>query len=172
MRYAGYRERGPLSFGSPDFKQLNTKRTAPTEDVSFSRAVPAYPLLQFWTLSVYYTLTDINVFEATGHLVDRNNTKCGFVTLDGFEETTVFESKEPFHIILLSELDRNPYSEDMDRQYNDRYPEKAGEWRYYNVLLLEWQGGIAERRGFDVIFQGAVEGSLPPRPLWTEIFLA
>ena len=83
-----------------------------------------------------------------------------------------FESKEPFHVILLSELDRNPYSEDRDGQSNDRYPEKAGEWRYYGVLLLEWQGGIAERRGFGVIFQDAVEGSLPPGPLWAEIFLA
>ena len=172
MKYVGYRERRLFSFGKPDFKHLNTKRTAPTEDVSFSRAVPAYPLLQFWTLSVYYALTNVDVFAATGHLVDRNNTKCGFVTLDGFEETTFFESKEPFHVILLSESDRNPYSEDIDRQSNDRYPEKAGEWRYYNVLLLEWQGGIAERRGVGVIFQGAIESSLPPGPLWTEIFLA
>jgi len=172
MEYVGYRDRRLFSDGRPAFKQLNTKRTAPTEDVSFSRAVPAYPLLQFWTLSVFYTLTDIDVFAATGYLVDRNNTKCGFVWLDGFEETTFFESKGSFHVILLSESDRNPHSVDLDRQSNDRYPEKADQWRYYYVLLLEWQGGIAERRGFGVIFQGAVEDSLSPGPLWTEIFLA
>ena len=44
-------------------------------------------------------------------------------------------------------------------------------YKYYNVLLLEWDRGIAERRGFGVISQNAVENSLAG-PIWKEIFLA
>lgn len=174
MEYLGYRDRRPFFDGRPAFEQLNIKRTAPTEDVSFSRTVPTYPILQFWTLSVFYKIKNIDVFAATSYLVDRNKNKCGFVWLDGFEETTFFESDGPFNFILLSESDKNPHSMDLDDEFesNGRYPRKVDQWRYYHILLLEWEGGIAERRGFGVIFQDAVAASLSPGPLWSEIFLA
>jgi hypothetical protein len=44
--------------------------------------------------------------------------------------------------------------------------------RDYNVILLEWNEGIAERRGFGIIDKEAVERSFAPGPLWKEIFLA
>jgi len=173
INYLGYRDRRLFSDTRQIGKNLNTRRTNPTEDVSFSQAIPAYPLLQFWTLSVFYTLTDIDVFEATGYFADRSNAICGFVWLDGFKETTFFEAKGPFEAILLSESYRFRFSEQLNRRLkNDHYPKKAGQWRYYNVLLLEWQGGIAERRGFGHICQEAVERSLAPGPTWKEIFLA
>jgi len=101
--YLGYRDRELFSDRRRISKQLTTRRTMPTQEVSFSRAVPAYLVLLFWTLSVFYTLADINVFEATGYFADLNNAKCGFAWLDGFEEMTFFESKGPFEVILLSE---------------------------------------------------------------------
>jgi hypothetical protein len=44
--------------------------------------------------------------------------------------------------------------------------------RDYNVMLLEWNGGIAERRGIGIMYKEAVERSFTPGPLWKEIFLA
>jgi hypothetical protein len=171
VTFPGYHDRSLFSDGRRISKQLNTRRTMPTEEVSFSR-VPAYPVLQFWTLSVFYTITNINVFTATGYLTDLNNDECGFAWLDGFEETIFFESKGPFEVILLSESLTHQCSEELDSHSNGRYPKVVGQWPYYNVLLLEWQGGIAERRGFGIIYQGAVENSLAPGPVWKEIFLA
>lgn len=170
--YRGYRDRGIFSDGQRISKQLNSRRTMPTEEVSFTRVVPTYPMLQFWTLSVFYTITDINVFQATGYLTDMNNARCGFVWLDGFEETIFFESKGPFEVILLSESFTHQCSTELDRHSNNRYSKVVGQWAYYYVLLLEWQGGIAERRGFGIIFQAAIQNSLKPGPVWKEIFLA
>ncbi|KAJ3523374.1 hypothetical protein NM208_g12478 [Fusarium decemcellulare] len=117
---------------------------------------------------------DIDVFKATGYLADSNNTKCGFVWLDGFEETTFFESPGVFEIILLSEAFSfpRPLYQERHIEWRDAYPLAKNQWTYYNVLLLEWQGGIAERRGFGMLHQGAVDFSLAPGPTWKEIFLA
>ncbi|KAG5819171.1 hypothetical protein H9Q74_000758 [Fusarium xylarioides] len=172
LNYAGYRQRRPFSYGRHVPRQLDTSQTMPTEHVSFARKLPSYPILQFWTISLFYRIFDIDVFRATGSLQDSNNKKCGFVFLDGFEETDFFESSGLFEIILLSEAHRDLYAKPEWVQWQDPYPLAAGQWKYYNIMILEWHGGIAERRGFGVLNQGAVEFSLAPGPSWKEIFLA
>lgn len=52
------------------------------------------------------------------------------------------------------------------------YSGQAGRWRYYNVMLLEWEDNIAERRGLGFIFQDAADNSIGPGPMWKEILLA
>jgi hypothetical protein len=172
MEYAGYRQRRPFSDGRHVPRQLDTRRTMPAEKVSFSREVPSYPMLQFWTISLFYRIFDIDVFRATGYLQDSNHKKCGFAWLDGFGETEFFESRGFFEIILLSETSEPISLANHWVQENDPYPLAVGQWKYYHIMILEWQGGIAERRGFGLLHQGAVEFSLPPGPSWKEIFLA
>ncbi|KAM6536145.1 hypothetical protein FALCPG4_005662 [Fusarium falciforme] len=168
----GYRNRRPFCDGRRISTQADTRRSMPTEGASFSRELPPYPVLQFWTLSVFYEISDIDVFQATGYLSDSKNTRCGFVWLDGFEETTFFESQDTFEAILLSEAYSHASCEKLENWSDENYPRAAGLWRYFNILLLEWRGGIAERCGFGLLFQGAVENSLAPGPVWKEIFLA
>lgn len=144
----------------------------PTEKVSFSREVPSYPILQFWTLSLFYRICDIDVFRATGYLEDSNSKKCGFVCLDGFEETEFFESRSSFEIILLSATSKSRFLKSSGIEWQDQYPPVVGQLKYYHIMILEWHCGIAERRGFGLIHQGAVEFSLAPGPSWKEIFLA
>jgi hypothetical protein len=147
--YHGYRERRhfeplvPLSFA--------TLRTAPTEDLSSSIPASPYPLLQFWTLTVFYRIAEINVFKATCRLVGEDGINCGNMSLDGSEETTLFDSVEPLEIILLSESE--------------------GRREYYNAMLLEWNEGVAERRGIGTILQSTINNSFSPGPLWKEILL-
>ncbi|KAM0549939.1 hypothetical protein ACHAPJ_009186 [Fusarium lateritium] len=172
MDYVGYRTRRAFGDGRCVPTELETMRTMPTQELSFSLDVPSYPILQFWTLSLFYRISDIDVFLATAYLRDSNQTKCGFVWLDGFEETTFFESQGPFELILLSEAYSTTGVQHENLHWLDPYPLAEGQWGYYNVLLLEWQGGIAERRGFGLLHQGAVEFSLPPGATWKEIFLA
>ncbi|RGP81170.1 hypothetical protein FLONG3_707 [Fusarium longipes] len=102
MEYTGYRTRRTFASGDHVPLLLDTRRTKPRKRVSFL-AVPPYPLLQFWTVSLFYNIRDVDVFEGTAHLTDSNQEKCGRVYLDGFEETTFFDSRDPFEIILLSE---------------------------------------------------------------------
>ncbi|KAF4442271.1 hypothetical protein FACUT_2088 [Fusarium acutatum] len=172
MKYAGYRQRRPFSDGRYVPRQLDTRQTMATDEMSFSGEVPSYPILQFWTLSLFYRIFDIDVFRANGYLQDSNNKKCGYVWLDGFEETEFFESGGSFEIILLSEAYGHSFVDQREVQWQNPYPLSSGQWNYYNIMILEWHGGIAERRGFGLLNQGAVEFSLAPGPSWKEIFLA
>lgn len=171
LRFAGYRERRPFSPERYDAARLDTSRTAPSETVSFSRDVPPYHILQFWTISTFYTISGIDVFDATGDLVDSNGEICGFVSLDGFEQTTYFESQTHFEAILLSEQQFVP-DKYLKNCSTASYPKVHGSWTCFNVLLLEWQGGLAERRGLGYLMQEAVDNSLAPGPAWKEILLA
>jgi hypothetical protein len=43
---------------------------------------------------------------------------------------------------------------------------------FYNVMVLEWSGPVAERRGIGLLRQDAVMRSVSPGPAWKEILLA
>lgn len=170
MAYVGYRERGPFPHGRYTPARLDTSHTTPSKTIYFSRDVPPYHILQFWTLSVFYTISDIDVFSGTGNLVDSNGARCGFVWFDGYEETTFFESRACFEVIPLSRSDFGV--EGLDRCSTTAYPTVKGVWESFHVLLLEWKGGLAERRGFGYLIVEAIANSLAPGPLWKEILLA
>ncbi|RSL91042.1 hypothetical protein CDV31_015563 [Fusarium ambrosium] len=171
MARVGYRESQPFSHGRYTPRHLDTSRTTPSKAISFSRDVPPYHILQFWTVSVFYTISDICVFDAMADLIDCNGTKCGSVWIDGFEETTYFESQSCFEFILLSES-----GPDSTHPFDDRIMAHPPVTKHSNkcflVLLLEWRGGLAERRGFGYIFQEAMQNSRAPGPVWKEILLA
>lgn len=170
MDYVGYRARQSFSDGRVVPEGLFTGQTMPTQQVSFSRTPPGYPVLQFWTLSMFCRISDVDVFMATACLTDSNHKKCGVVWLDGFEETTFFQIQSQFEIILISE---GSWGMGLPKfEIDSQAYQVADKWGYYHVMLLEWQGGIAERRGVGLLCQGAVNYSLDPGPVWKEIFLA
>ena len=146
--YVGYRER--RAFRSPPSLGVTVSRTTPTEALTFDVPRLTYPLLQFWTLAIFYSIGNINVFRAKGDVLAQGGIVCGNVLLDGFEETTFFDSGGLFEFILLSEWDLD----------------------LYNIMLLEWNGEVAERRGIGTIKQSAIIKSFPPGPVWKEILLA
>ncbi|KAH6699737.1 heterokaryon incompatibility protein-domain-containing protein [Leptodontidium sp. MPI-SDFR-AT-0119] len=150
MDFVEYRHR--LPFGKRDF--------------------PPYPILQFWTLAVYFTISDFAVLSASASVQDKFGTPCGHIDMDGFEETTFFETSSPLELILLSDGDYPRSHRMFGDMGNLNFPANSDELPCYNVLLLEWIGGIAERRGLGVIHQNAVERSFTPGPVWKEIFLA
>ena len=168
-----YQERRPFSFRRAVPEHVDPMRITPTQDVPFRCPVPEYSMLQFWTLAAFYTISDTDEFRGKGYLLDRNQTKCGIVWFDGYEESTFFEQPEPFEVILLSEASESKHFTELKGVYSENNIKKVDwEWRYYNILLLEWRDGIAERRGIGNILQRAVENSFAPGPVWKEIFLA
>lgn len=167
----GYRQQSP--FGSRHSLGFSTSRTAPSEH-HFQRPVPRYPILQFWTLAVYYTIADFEIFTAVAYILDNHQRRCGVLTMDSFEEDTFFKSGVQYEFILLSEGMEEFGGSVPLRLGNNDYPTPShpDAWKYYHVLVLEWKEGIAERRGFGIIFQTAVEKSSPPGPVWKEILMA
>jgi hypothetical protein len=101
----------------------------------------AYPLFQFWTVSITLTIASIDPFSGTAAVLDHDGRPCGETSLDGLEELPFFESENRrFEFVLLSRgwghhdglISRGPFSEE--------------EW--YNAIMIEWNWFIAERRGF------------------------
>jgi hypothetical protein len=101
LEYIGYRSR-------PKFPNRNslgfpTSRTTPTEVIRFDCTMLPYPLLQFWTLAVYYTISDLQVFTAEAYVLDSREKRCGSIYIDGYEDGTFFEREGAFEFIVLSE---------------------------------------------------------------------
>lgn len=143
MNFAGYRYR--LPFGSRHGLKFSTSRTTPTQEFYFEREFPPYPILQFWTLAVYFTISDFEVFSASASIQDKFGTPCGHIEMDGFEETTFFETSSSLEFILLSDGDYPRDDWKFGDKGNSNYPANSVELPCYHVLLLEWIGGIAER---------------------------
>ena len=156
FEYVGYRGRSP--FYCPCPLSFATTRTLPTDDITLESTARTYPILQFWTLSVYFNIKITDSIKSGASIIDRFGHDCGALHLDGLEETNFFNSAGPFEFIALSKAAGWDKLEDA--------PE------HYNVMILEWSQGVAERRGIGWIKQDSVTQSLPPGPAWKEIFLA
>jgi hypothetical protein len=169
MEYTGYRRRS--SFPNRHILGFSTSRTIPIEARSFDRPIPPYPLLQFWTLAVYYTISDFQVFSGMAYLLDNQQARCGSIYIDSYEESTFFEREGTFEFIVLSEASWDMADLPL-KDFNYLNHSNSDYWKYYNVLLLEWSEGISERRGVGIIFQMAVEKSFLPGPVWKEILMA
>ncbi|KAK3990487.1 heterokaryon incompatibility protein-domain-containing protein [Cladorrhinum sp. PSN332] len=170
MTFQGYRQR--TRFRCP-MRRISTLRIAPSENMKPSAGVvdqgtpsPSYmyPLLQFWTLAVFLRLEIVDVFQPQGRLfgngyeVGWNGKECGTVRLDGFVARTSFfeRSDEQFEVLILSETGRG---------------ETDTGGGFYNVMLIEWIGGVAERRGVGEIVKEGVSQSFAPGPVWKEVLL-
>jgi hypothetical protein len=173
--YVGYRQRrlfqepmGSLSAGNIPrvlmSSSISTTCTIPTDNISFRFPPFKYPILQFWTLAVYCKTEELDVFTGKCNLVGQNGANYGSMVLDGFQETTFFDSGGPFELILLSEWGENALTWDASWDASER-------WQLYSVMLLEWSEGIAERRGIGQIWQSGLVKSFPPGPVWKEILL-
>jgi hypothetical protein len=157
--YAGYRKRRafqpPKSLVSR--QTIACSRTYPTEHLPYEIDGKGYPLLQFWTLSVHFTIAIKDVFRGTASIIGRDGQVVGETSMDGLEETTFFDTSGPLEFIVLS------------------VPETTGHGEYagrdiYFVMLLEWDGQVAERKGLGVVEQWAV-GNGFGLAIWKEVLL-
>lgn len=171
LKYVGCRERRP--FQCPVTLSFPTNRTRPTDDIALPPTVRSYPVLQFWTLSVYFNIEITNRITGMGHILDKFGNTCGALYPDGLEETTFFNSAGPFELITLSSTFRGPRTWlDSGLREIFKNPNSRSTDEFYNVMVLEWSEGVAERRGIGLVRQDSVTKSLLPGPAWKEIFLA
>jgi hypothetical protein len=171
----GYGQRYPIDLGRRHKLRFPTSQTEPTQELYFESDLPRYPLLQFWTLVIPLLILNINPeYYPRAYIYDCHYTYCGTLFLDSLEDMERALENQPLEFALLSER----WSETNRRLWDWR--EKALEFgsepyvdqeNLYYVMLIQWRGGIAERKGLGSIWQKAVERSLPPGPKWKEIIL-
>ena len=152
-----------------------TSHTEPTQELYFESDLPRYPLLQFWTLVIPLLILNINPeYCPRAYVYDCHYTYCGTLFLDSLEDMERVLENQPLEFAQLSER----WSETNRRLWDWR--EKAREFglepyvdqeNLYYVMLIQWRGGTAERKGLGSIWQKAVERSLPPGQKWKEIIL-
>lgn len=137
---------------------LDTLQTEPSGNVAAGSVLPSdYPLLQFWTLVVRYTLGRQE--EASKRdLYGRSGTKCGIAVT---QVTSFMLMRDAIcEFIVLSKVSlhtRNSF-------YNMR---GDAFW----ALLIKWENGVAERRGLAQVYWDTLDDSLSPGPEWKEIVL-
>jgi len=149
--FIGYRKRHPFQppAALTSRAHILTTRTTPTEQFEYDIVCRNYPLLQFWTLTIFVNLRLVSPFLAVCALQDSRGADCGTAGLDSFGEMPFYNSQGPFEIIILS-------------HWNDDE---------YNIMLIEWNGHVAERRGIGTLEKTAVAYGLPPGAVWKEILL-
>ena len=165
MSYPGYRLR--RSFRSPPGVSLDSRQTCPTQDVAVELLKKTgYPLLQFWTVSVHFQMEIVDEMRGVADIVTPKEMedKFGRIYLDGIGDSSIFTTKDSFEFILLSLRPSN-----WDLQLSA--PDRLSSLLYYHVMLIEWNGPVAERRGFGRLIKTALAHSLPPGPQWKEIIL-
>jgi len=133
-----------LSSLSPDssFQQVPVS----VSDATFDAVrISKYPLLYFWTvcINVRYLKEENRYYNWTAR--DRNDEPCGQVFLDLASPTT---STGEGQLAILAETAHE-----------------------FWALLLQWEDGIAERRGTALLSLDVLERCLPPGPHWTAVVL-
>ncbi|KAK7755344.1 hypothetical protein SLS62_002570 [Diatrype stigma] len=159
-------------------------KTTPSYDVELEGHIPPYPMLQFWTLTVYYELGSIDVLNGEGTLFDDQGVVCGYAILDGYEEDPFFtNNEEPYECLVLSETEKlwmekrwrgeNAVLKELGSpELQGAYDHDGSTWKFYNVMLVQRDRDIVTRCGLGVLYQEAIGQSFEPGPCWREVFLA
>lgn len=163
---------------------FSVTKTTPIYDIELEGHLPPYPLLQFWTLVVYYDLGHIDVLNGEGALFDEQGEICGFAVLDGYEENPFFmNNEEPYECLVLSETEKmwmekkwrgaDAVTRELgSHELGGVYDRENEDWIFYNVMLVQRDRDIVTRCGLGVIYQKAIGQSFEPGPCWNEVFLA
>ena len=124
-----------------------------------------YPVLRFWSASVWFKIRDMDVLANRGQLLNNKGQVCGSIALDGAEETTLFDRGYPVELVLLSEAN---YLKPESRVLASR------SWaarKFYHVMIVEWRDEVVERRGLGTVQKDEICNGFPPGPVWKEFTL-
>jgi hypothetical protein len=185
VRYGPVQTDRPRLPTAQHIKKFNFAKYLPADSIpvvpfDLEGLTPTYPLLCFWTLSVHFLLRKCNTahLRRPDHLVHdfdiiHESGSChGFIALDhsNWTDNTV----RRVELILMAE---NPMSGIRDGQINS-IPDEYKKDPCYNttideywVLLVEWDGPVAERRGLGLLKSDAIDHALAPGPKWKQIVL-
>ncbi|KAI0973042.1 heterokaryon incompatibility protein-domain-containing protein [Xylaria arbuscula] len=159
----------------------DVSRTEASKQLESGPLDKPYAVLQFWTISAHFTLRKIDQEEGerlmwsyglywtatTYELGDKDGTNCGFVTLDDAASTSSNGKSAEFILLSLSaEKAQNTTSSSSASSI----AEQGG--RFFWVMMIEWDGGVAERKGIGKIHRHVLTSAVDPGASWKEVTLA
>lgn len=132
-----------------------------------------YPLLQFWAYTVQFITLERpgedawNEWERTERIRGRDGELCGGIRINDYELRAGVES--PYECVLLSKAAcYQNYFRDQAHNIFEDSTSKPIWW----VMLIVWDGPVAERRGLGFIYEDSLEYMTPPGKAWKEVLLA
>ncbi|KAL8750401.1 MAG: hypothetical protein Q9184_006438 [Pyrenodesmia sp. 2 TL-2023] len=154
-------------------------------------------ILLFWIISARFNLEyPKDPVDRQLIILDRRGVAAGYIFSDQGAEAMradILNGADPFELIALSDAEANswpnraiysppfeylgaqedPKAEDKKMTVIDTGPgiEYPESWKLYNVMLISWQGPLAERRGIGTIYKQAMKNALDPGPVWKRILL-
>ncbi|KAH9242348.1 hypothetical protein K456DRAFT_1743591 [Colletotrichum gloeosporioides 23] len=143
----GFYSRVPISVSDryePKFSKLfgiDIKKPGKITDTGLSNESTSYPLLQFWTLAVYFRVSVPDFISGKSDFIGKDGISRGSLRMDGLEEMTESDLEDVFEVILLSE----------DIEHNRHHPR--------------------ERRGLGQLILSDLEQSVSPGLQWKQITL-
>ena len=149
-------------FKSDYVQKLDTWRKLPTSYLSLTQPLRPYTLIHFWTVSAAFELACDDQSPRLDYrfdIIGLTGKPVGIIELDcALRES----SARPCELLVMSEC-----------RYRGDLPGFRGEppWNGYWVMLIEWDGPVAERRGIGQILKPALAEAFPPGPAWKEIIL-
>ncbi|KAI0799372.1 heterokaryon incompatibility protein-domain-containing protein [Xylaria sp. FL0064] len=159
----------------------DVSRTEASKDPLSEPIDKPYSLLQFWTISASFSLHKIDQEDGEKlmwsyglywtptiyGLRDKDGTSCGFVTLDNPAKIGGDGQSAEFILLSLSaEQSQGTASWTPANQATD----SGG--RFFWVLMIELEKGVAERKGIGKIRRNALASAVDPGIAWKEIMLA
>jgi hypothetical protein len=194
-------ERFPFFADEKLLLPVDSVRVLPSPHLPATTRLPGYPMLQFWTMVTYYAVPEIHGLQrcvmwgfSGGHW-----RPVGAVVLDedpgggikpGEMEYVVLSK---CHLAMTTppqkrrpESDRFGYlDEGLEKGEWEDYPPFAdeetgcqdddgfsrGDPKAYMVMMVKWENGVAMRKGIGELWQGEINASLSPGPVWKEIVL-
>ena len=158
-------------------ESLGRLSTNPTSPCSVREPIPSYPLLQFWTLAVFFQPQGVDVIRQTVTIGDRHGSLCGKLWADSFEEEQQWIGGDTgvLEVILLSETGFFATSLRTEKEFapsQGSTPPAYSSKCYYVMVLKRGDNGTDERIGIGLVMAEAVPRSLAPGPVWKEVLLA
>ncbi|KAI1296342.1 heterokaryon incompatibility protein-domain-containing protein [Xylaria venustula] len=141
----------------------------------------SYTVLQFWTISAHFTLRKIDQEEGeklmwsyglywtatTYELRDKDGANCGFVTLDDAASTSSHGNNAEFILLALS-----AEKAQTTTSSNSASSTAEKDRRFFWVMMIEWERGVAERKGIGKIHRHVLTSALDLGVSWKEVTLA
>lgn len=145
----------------PNFGQVDLRldQTLPSDNIQLDHK-STLPLLQFWSLAVFFELTDVDYVKGLAYILHPSGVPAGGIFLDGLDEYHVPKTGE--FILLCKTI---PSHKDGEKLMPGTRKEM------YTVMLIEWNNHVAERRGIGLIGALDFKDSLAPGPIWKEFIL-
>lgn len=146
------------------FDSIPTSRVMPSWDLPHATTLPLYPILQFWTMVVYYELRLSKESNDSVHyynVYDSRQRLCGQLCRQ--DASLVIAEGIPVEFVILSKSDG-----ELELEGSEIGVDGEVCW----AMWVEWKTGVAERKDIARVACNSLVKSHAPGPVWKEILLA